>query len=272
MDDGQTIEIPPGSAYEIPPGTTRASSGDEAWVTLEWTSANIVGVDQVGGGERVLATVLFTDIVDSTGTLGADRRRGMARPPHRAQPARCATSSTGFADARSTRPAMASWRSSIVPRGRSRAALAMTSRRAAMGMSIRVGHPYRRGRVRGRQRPGRCGPCRRAGAAKAGRRRGARVIDDAGPPRGLGADPRRRRDARAQGPGGVADALSGQGDAPWNELAREAEAVDGDRRSARRRQVADRDGVGTACQADREQQDTIVDDGRPPLFRGTPCR
>jgi class 3 adenylate cyclase len=69
MDDGQTIEIPPGSAYEIPAGHDASVVGDEAWVTLEWTSAHIVGVDPMGGGERVLATVLFTDIVDSTGTL-----------------------------------------------------------------------------------------------------------------------------------------------------------------------------------------------------------
>ena len=68
-DDGQTIEIPPGSAYEIPAGHDASVIGDEAFVTLEWTSAHIVGVDAEGGGERVLATVLFTDIVDSTGTL-----------------------------------------------------------------------------------------------------------------------------------------------------------------------------------------------------------
>jgi len=69
MDDGSTLEIPPGSAYEIPAGHDATVVGDEAFVTLEWTSAHIVGVDPAGGGERVLATVLFTDIVDSTGTL-----------------------------------------------------------------------------------------------------------------------------------------------------------------------------------------------------------
>ena len=39
-------------------------------MTLEWTSAHIVGVGAQGTIERVLATVLFTDIVDSTATLG----------------------------------------------------------------------------------------------------------------------------------------------------------------------------------------------------------
>jgi class 3 adenylate cyclase len=69
MDDGQTIEIPPDSAYEIPSGHDASVVGDEAFVTLEWTSARVVGVGPDGPGERVLATVLFTDIVDSTATL-----------------------------------------------------------------------------------------------------------------------------------------------------------------------------------------------------------
>jgi class 3 adenylate cyclase len=69
MDDGQTLEIEPGSAYEIPSGHDATVVGDEAFVTLEWTSARVVGIsDNVD--ERVLATVLFTDIVDSTATLG----------------------------------------------------------------------------------------------------------------------------------------------------------------------------------------------------------
>jgi class 3 adenylate cyclase len=68
-DDGQTLEIPPGSAYEIPSGHDASVVGDEPFVTLEWTSARVVGVGPEGPGERVLATVLFTDIVDSTATL-----------------------------------------------------------------------------------------------------------------------------------------------------------------------------------------------------------
>jgi class 3 adenylate cyclase len=40
--------------------------GDEPWVTVEWTSAHLVGIGPDGGGERIVATVLFTDIVDST--------------------------------------------------------------------------------------------------------------------------------------------------------------------------------------------------------------
>ncbi len=69
LDDGESIEIPPNSVYEIPPGHDAWVVGDEPWETVEWTSARIVGVAPDGPGERVLATVLFTDIVDSTATL-----------------------------------------------------------------------------------------------------------------------------------------------------------------------------------------------------------
>ena len=50
--------------------------GDEAFVTLEWTSAHVVGVDIDDDKERILATVLFTDIVGSTAAL---ERMGDAR-------------------------------------------------------------------------------------------------------------------------------------------------------------------------------------------------
>ncbi len=69
MDDGQTLDIPPGSAYEIPAGHDARVIGDEAWETVEWTSGGLVGVSPDGPGERIVVTVLFTDIVDSTGML-----------------------------------------------------------------------------------------------------------------------------------------------------------------------------------------------------------
>ena len=70
LDGGQTIDIPPDSAYEIPSGHDASVVGDEAFVTLEWTSAHVVGGGTDGASERILATVLFTDVVDSTATLG----------------------------------------------------------------------------------------------------------------------------------------------------------------------------------------------------------
>jgi class 3 adenylate cyclase len=66
---GDRLEIKPRSAYEIPPRHDAWVVGNEPWVTVEWTSSRLVGVVPDGPGERVLATVLFTDIVDSTATL-----------------------------------------------------------------------------------------------------------------------------------------------------------------------------------------------------------
>jgi class 3 adenylate cyclase len=68
-DDGESVEVLPDSIFEIPPGHDAWVVGDEPWVTVEWTSARIVGIGPEGPGERVLATVLFTDIVDSTARL-----------------------------------------------------------------------------------------------------------------------------------------------------------------------------------------------------------
>jgi class 3 adenylate cyclase len=68
-NDGQQLDILPESVYEIPAGHDAWVVGDEPWVTVEWTSARTFGVAPDGPGERVLATVLFTDIVDSTATM-----------------------------------------------------------------------------------------------------------------------------------------------------------------------------------------------------------
>ena len=77
-DDGQSIDIPPDSIFEIPPGHDAWVVGDEPWVTVEWTSARIVGVAPEGPGERILATVLFTDIVDFDRDAPTPRRRRLA--------------------------------------------------------------------------------------------------------------------------------------------------------------------------------------------------
>ena len=69
MDDGATAEVTPGSVYEIPAGHDAEVISDEPWVTVEWTSGRTVGVPTGASTDRVLATVLFTDIVDSTARL-----------------------------------------------------------------------------------------------------------------------------------------------------------------------------------------------------------
>jgi class 3 adenylate cyclase len=69
MEDGEQLEIAGESVYEIPPRHDAWVVGDEPFETVEWSSARVVGVGPDSPGARVLATVLFTDIVDSTSTL-----------------------------------------------------------------------------------------------------------------------------------------------------------------------------------------------------------
>jgi len=68
-DDGSELEIVPGDAYEIPPGHDAWIVGDVAFTTVEFASARTFAADAEDESERILTTVLFTDIVDSTRTL-----------------------------------------------------------------------------------------------------------------------------------------------------------------------------------------------------------
>jgi class 3 adenylate cyclase len=67
--DGIESEIGPGEAYEIPPGHDGWTVGDEPFQGIEFASARTFGVLGDEPGNRTLATILFTDIVDSTATL-----------------------------------------------------------------------------------------------------------------------------------------------------------------------------------------------------------
>jgi len=69
MDSGEALDIPAGSVFEIPPGHDAWVEGDQPWVAVVWTSIRTYALAPDGPGERVLATVLFTDIVNSTSTL-----------------------------------------------------------------------------------------------------------------------------------------------------------------------------------------------------------
>jgi class 3 adenylate cyclase len=68
MDDGTELEIRGGDVFEIPPGHDAWVVGDDVWDTVEFTSGATFGVTS-DEDESVLATILFTDIVDSTATL-----------------------------------------------------------------------------------------------------------------------------------------------------------------------------------------------------------
>lgn len=66
MDDGTHLVIGPNEAYEIPPGHDAWVVGDEPWDAVEFASAHAFGLSPEDSGERVLATILVSDIVGST--------------------------------------------------------------------------------------------------------------------------------------------------------------------------------------------------------------
>ena len=67
-DDGQAIDVQPGSIYEIPPGHDAWVVGDEPFVTIDWTSGHTWLAQDVLA-ESIVVTVVLTDIVDSTAIL-----------------------------------------------------------------------------------------------------------------------------------------------------------------------------------------------------------
>jgi class 3 adenylate cyclase len=66
LADGTEFEIGPGELYDIPPGHDGWTIGDEPCVMLEWSGMR-QWVDG-SGKQRVLTSLLFTDIVGSTAT------------------------------------------------------------------------------------------------------------------------------------------------------------------------------------------------------------
>jgi class 3 adenylate cyclase len=70
MEDGQTLDVGPDEVFDIPPGHDKWVVGDEPWVTIEWGGSGraMLAALQDSPG-RMLATVVFTDIVDSTARL-----------------------------------------------------------------------------------------------------------------------------------------------------------------------------------------------------------
>ena len=66
MNDGAEADILPGSAYEIPPGHDAWVVGDAPFDAIDFAGMRSFGQPIESTGERILATILFTDIVDST--------------------------------------------------------------------------------------------------------------------------------------------------------------------------------------------------------------
>jgi class 3 adenylate cyclase len=66
MPDGAELEINPGDVFEIPPGHDAWVVGDEPWVSIDFEAMRTYGRSLDAADERRLASILVTDIVDST--------------------------------------------------------------------------------------------------------------------------------------------------------------------------------------------------------------
>jgi class 3 adenylate cyclase len=80
MPDGTELEIGPGEVFEIPPGHDAWVVGDEPWVGVDFEAMRTYGKQRDARDERILGSILFTDIVDSTqraAELGAARWRDL---------------------------------------------------------------------------------------------------------------------------------------------------------------------------------------------------
>ena len=137
MPDGTELEIGPGEVFEIPPGHDAWVVGDEPWVGVDFEAMRTYGKQRdAARDERILGSIVFTDIVDSTqraalslappagvtsseSTIARPRRRLIAsrddssRPPETA----CSPNSTGPSAQfggrlpSATRPRALAWRS-----------------------------------------------------------------------------------------------------------------------------------------------------------------
>jgi class 3 adenylate cyclase len=66
MREGAELLIEAGQFYEVPPGHDSWVVGDEPWVTIDWSPSTAFARPEGGSFDRVVATLLMTDIVDST--------------------------------------------------------------------------------------------------------------------------------------------------------------------------------------------------------------
>ena len=80
MSDGTELEVGPGDVFEIPPGHDAWVVGDQPWISVDFEAMRSYGKERDAREERTLATIVFTDIVDSTQRaeeLGAGRWRDL---------------------------------------------------------------------------------------------------------------------------------------------------------------------------------------------------
>lgn len=66
FEDGTQAEVGPNEVFDIPPGHNGWTVGDEPCIQIEWSGIRAFAGFQAGVHSRVLVTLLFTDVVDST--------------------------------------------------------------------------------------------------------------------------------------------------------------------------------------------------------------
>lgn len=66
FEDGTTLEFGPNDVYEVPPGHDGYTIGHEPCVVLEWSGLRAFTGFRGGSSGRALATLLFTDLANST--------------------------------------------------------------------------------------------------------------------------------------------------------------------------------------------------------------
>jgi class 3 adenylate cyclase len=64
--DGTSVHLGPSTAFDVPPGHDGYTVGDEPCVQIEWAGLRAFAGFPTGIHSRVLATLLFTDLVNST--------------------------------------------------------------------------------------------------------------------------------------------------------------------------------------------------------------
>jgi len=69
FQDGAVMEWGPEDVFDCPPGHDGYTIGDAPCTMIEWMGLRTFNAPQTGFGDRVLAALLFTDLVDSTATV-----------------------------------------------------------------------------------------------------------------------------------------------------------------------------------------------------------
>ena len=65
MDDGSVLDVGPNEVYDIPPGHDGWTTSEQPLLAINWSGVRS-WLPEPESGDRVLATLLFTDIVGST--------------------------------------------------------------------------------------------------------------------------------------------------------------------------------------------------------------